>query len=137
MAISVFLNSLKNFCFGKIGCMEPNICPVCHQPILPQYYFCPNCGAKLSQDPLSTSIKTQIWIYSFSIILPMICFIFVTRWSGVKYYKSEDPKAKRIGQIAWALLILSTIITIVLVYIWTTQLIQSQINSINIDFGGL
>jgi len=117
--------------------MEPNICPTCHQSILPQYYFCPNCGAKLSQDPLSTSIKTQIWIYAFSIILPMICFIFVTRWPGLKYYKSEDPKAKRIGQIAWALLILSTIITIVLVYIWTTQLIQSQINSINIDFGGL
>jgi hypothetical protein len=117
--------------------MEPNICPVCHQPILPQYYFCPNCGTKLIQAQLSTSIKTQIWIYAFSIILPMICFIFVTRWPGLKYYKSEDPKAKRIGQIAWALLILSTIITIVLVYIWTTQLIQSQINSINIDFGGL
>jgi len=116
--------------------METNICPVCHQPILPQYYFCPNCGAKLNEAPLSTAPATQAWIYVFSIILPMICFIFVKRWPGVKYFKSNDPKAKQIGEIAWALLILSTIITIWLVYVWTQQMIQSSINSINTDFGG-
>lgn len=116
--------------------MESNICSVCHQPILPQYYFCPNCGNKINQPSLSTTIQTQVWIYAFSIILPMICFIFVTKWPGTKYFKSNDPKAKQIGQIAWVLLILSTIITIWLVYIWTQQLIQSQINAINVDFGG-
>ena len=113
------------------------ICTICHQSILPEYYFCPNCGAKINTAPLSTTIQTQTWIYAFSIILPMICFIFVTKWPGMKYFKSSDPKIKRIGQIAWGLLILSTIITIWLVYIWTQQLIQSQINSINTDFGGL
>ena len=115
--------------------MEMNICTVCHQPILPQYYFCPNCGNKINQAPLSTSIGTQAWIYAFSIILPMICFIFVTKWPGVKYYKSKDKKTHQIGQIAWALLILSTIITIWLVYVWTQHLIQSSVNSINTDFG--
>jgi hypothetical protein len=115
--------------------MEPNICPACHQPILPQYYFCPNCGAKINSAPLSTTVGTQAWIYAFSIVLPMILFIFVTRWPGVKYFKSLDPKAKRIGQIAWALLIISTIVTIWLVYVWTQQTIQSSINSINADFG--
>ena len=109
-------------------------CPVCHQPVLPQYYFCPNCGAKINEAPLSTTTGTQAWIYLFSIILPMICFIFVTRWSGIKYYKSNDPKAHRIGQVAWTLLILSTIVTIWLVYVWTEQMIQSSINSINTDF---
>ncbi|MFZ1019794.1 MAG: zinc ribbon domain-containing protein [Minisyncoccia bacterium] len=117
--------------------MEPNICPTCHQSVLSQYYFCPNCGAKIHEAPLSTTAGTQVWIYAFSVILPMICFIFVTRWPGVKYYKSEDLKAKRIGQIAWALLILSTIITIVLVYVWTQKMIQSSIDSINTDFGGM
>jgi hypothetical protein len=117
--------------------MEPNICSVCHQPILPQYYFCPNCGAKINSAPLSTTPLTQARIYAFSIILPMICFIFVTKWPGVKYFKSNDPKAKQIGQIAWVLVIVSTILTIFLVYTWTQQLIQSQINSINTDFGGL
>jgi len=93
------------------------ICSVCHQPILPTYYFCPNCGAKLIAAPLSTTIGTQLGIYLFSIILPMICFIFVTRWQGLKYVRSTDPKAKQIGWVAWGLLILSTVVVIWLVYV--------------------
>lgn len=115
--------------------MEQDICPTCHQPILPQYYFCPNCGTKLKQAPLSTSIWTQAGIYAFSIILPMICFIFVTRWPGQKYFKSNDPKARQIGQVAWVLLALSTIFTIWLVFYLTNQAIKSSIDSINADFG--
>jgi len=116
--------------------MEPNspeLCPVCHQPILPSYYFCPNCGAKLRTAPLSTTTSAQIRLYAFSIILPMICFIFVTRWQGVKYFKSGDPKAKQIGQVAWALLILSTIITVWLVVVWTQNYINSTVAGLNTD----
>jgi len=115
--------------------METNICPVCHQPVLPQYYFCPNCGARLNEAPLSTAVQTQARIYFFSIILPVICFIFATRWPGIKYFKSNDPKARRIGKIAWTLLILSTIVTVWLVYVWTQGMIQASINSLNADFG--
>ena len=111
------------------------VCSVCHQPILPQYYFCPNCGAKLNSAPLSTTFATQAWIYALSIILPMTCFIFIKKWPGVKYFKSDDPKAKTIGQIAWFLIILSTIVTIWLVVVWTRKAIQSSINSINTDMG--
>ena len=113
----------------------PVICPVCHQPVLSQYYFCPNCGAKVKEAPLSTTIKTQAWVYALSIILPMICFIFVTRWPGVKYLKSNNPKAKQIGIIAWVLIVLSTIFVIWFVYTWTQKTIQSSIDSINADFG--
>jgi len=128
-------------------CMEPTpvtttlitprtsaTCPICHQPVLPQYYFCPNCGYKLSTPPLSTSVGTQTWIYAFSIVLPMICFIMVTRWPGVKYFKSDDRKTKMIGIIAWTLLILSTIFTVWIAYVWTEQTIQASINSVNTDF---
>ena len=117
--------------------MESNICSVCHQPILPQYYFCPNCGTKIIEAPLSTTIQTQVGIYAFSIILPMICFIFVTKWPGMKYFKSNDAKAKQIGKIAWGLLILSTLVVIYFAYVWTQNAIQSSIDSINTDFGGL
>lgn len=110
-----------------------NTCPTCHQPVLSQYYFCPNCGAKINAAPLSTSVGTQIGIYAFSIILPLICFIFVTRWPGIKYFKSNDPKAKLIGEVAWTLIILSTIITIWLAVVWTQDYIQSTVNSINTD----
>ena len=116
--------------------METNICAVCHQPILSTYYFCPNCGAKLNEAPLSITAGTQAWIYALSIVLPMILFIFVTKWPAVKYFKSSDPKIHRIGQIAWTLLILSTIITIWLAYVGTQSMIQSSINSINVDMGG-
>jgi predicted RNA-binding Zn-ribbon protein involved in translation (DUF1610 family) len=111
-----------------------SVCSVCHQPILLNYYFCPNCGAKIKETPLSTSVSTQAWIYLFSIILPMIAFIFVGKWQGIKYFKSNDPKAKQIGQIAWILIVLSTILTIWLAYVWTQKAIQSSINSINTDF---
>ena len=114
---------------------QPTLCPVCHQPVLPQYYFCPNCGAKLKEAPLSTMPATQAWIYLFSFILPFIAFIFVTRWPGVKYYKSQDPKAKQIGQIAWGILIISTILVIWLAYLWTQSLIQSSLTGINTDLG--
>ena len=112
-------------------------CPVCHQPILSQYYFCPNCGAKIKEAPLSTTLSSQILLYAHSIILPLICFITVSKWSGRKYFKSNDPKAKQIGMVAWGLLTISTIIVIWLAYIWTQQMIQAQLNAINVDFGGL
>jgi hypothetical protein len=118
--------------------MEPisngqNVCPTCHQPILPQYYFCPNCGTKLNSAPLKTDALTQAGIYAFSIILPLICFIFVTRWPGVKYFKSNDPKAKQIGQAAWTLLILSTVLTIWLAIYLTQLYINQTVAGINAD----
>ena len=111
-----------------------NICSVCHEPLLSNYYFCPNCGTKIKETPLSTSISTQVWMYIFSIILPMIAFIFVGKWQGTKYLKSKDPKAQQIGQIAWILIVISTIITIWIGYVWTQKMIQDSINSINTDF---
>ncbi|MEI6553226.1 MAG: zinc ribbon domain-containing protein [bacterium] len=110
------------------------VCSYCHQPVLTKWYFCPNCGNKLNLAPLSTSALTQVGIYAFSIILPMVCFIFVTKWPGLKYFKSKNPKAKMIGQVAWVILIISTLLTIWLAYVWTQEAIQSSINSINADF---
>ena len=117
--------------------METSLCLVCHQPILPQYYFCPNCGAKINEAPLSTTVKTQILVYLFSVILPMICFIFITRWPGIKYYKSKDKKMHQIGEIAWILLIVSTIVTIWFAVVLTKQMVQSSVDSINTDFSGI
>ena len=113
------------------------ICQVCHQPVLPTYYFCPNCGTKLISAPLPTSIATQIGIYLFSIILPSILFLFITRWPGLKYFKSNDPKARIIGEIACTLLILSTIFTFYFTYVWTLGAIQSLTDQLNADLGGL
>jgi predicted nucleic acid-binding Zn ribbon protein len=118
--------------------MEPKkICPICHQPILPEYYFCPNCGNKLNSAPLSISTESQLKLYAHSIVLPLICFVTAGKWQGIKYFKAEDKKTKNVGIVACALLILSTLIMIWLVVVWTNQAIQSSINSINTDFSGI
>ena len=109
------------------------VCPLCHQSVLPTYYFCPNCGTQLNAPPLSTSVGAQVGLYAFSIILPMICFLYVTLWKGWKYYRSDDQKAKAMGAIAISLLVLSTAITLYFVYVWTEDAIQSSINGINAD----
>ena len=112
-------------------------CPNCHQPVLAQYYFCPNCGYNLNTAPLSTTAGMQAQIYLFSIVLPFILFLFIGKWPATKYVKSDDPKAKQIGYIAWALLIISTIAIIWLSIVWTQSMIQSTVNGINTDFTGL
>ena len=119
------------------GPSTSSVCPVCHQPTLSTYYFCPNCGAKLVSAPLPTTVGAQTKIYLFSLILPALCFLFVSHWQGVKYFKSADPKTKRIGEIAWILLILSTIITFWYAIVWTEQAAQSLSNSLNVDLSGI
>jgi len=114
----------------------PMLCPQCHQPVLPTEYFCPNCGQKLHEPALSTSLWTQIWIYAFSAILPVICYLAISYWPAIKYFKSDDPAAKQIGIIAIAILTISSIITFWLGIIWIQQTIQSSINGVG-NLGGL
>ena len=105
--------------------------------MLATYHFCPNCGTTLDVAPLSTTLITQVWIYAFSIILPLICFIMVTRWPGITYFRSSDPKAKSIGLTAIVLLTLSTIITIWLAYISVQTAINYSLSSLNVDTSAL
>ena len=115
--------------------LAPALCPQCHQPTPPGAYFCPNCGKSLTEKPLSTDVFTQAWIYAFSIVLPIICFLAVSYWPGVKYLRSDNPEAKQIGIIAIALMIISTIITFWLGIVWIQQAVQSSVNSAtNIGF---
>ncbi len=60
----------------------------------------------------------------------------VTRWPGLKYYRSEDKKAKIIGIIAWVILIISTVITYWLAYIWTKSVVDGALNSASLDLSG-
>lgn len=101
------------------------LCPQCHRPVTPTANYCSNCGKKLKEPPLSTAIETQIWIYAFSIFLPMICFLGVSRWSAIKYARSGDRKRKQIGFIAIVLMAISTIITFWLAFVSIRSLLNS------------
>lgn len=92
-------------------------CKFCHFQVLPTYYFCPNCGKKIKEPPLSTSIGKQIYVYALSVALPPLGL-----WPGLKYLLDKRPSAKIIGIIAIVLTILSTVITIKL----TMNLLNGQ-----------
>jgi hypothetical protein len=101
------------------------ICPQCHQPIKAEYYYCPNCGKKLSEPGLSTNIGAQLWLYAFSLVLPFIGYLAITYWQGIRYARSDDPKAQEIGWIAIALLTASSIFVIWQATVWINGFVQS------------
>jgi hypothetical protein len=113
------------------------LCPQCHQPVTPTEYFCPNCGKKLNEPSLSTDLTAQILLYGFSIILPIICFLAVSYWQGIKYIKSGDPAAKQMGWIALGLMAASTIITFWLAGIWINQFIQGATSTAGLSAYGI
>lgn len=112
------------------------ICNVCHQPILPTYYFCPNCGNNLASPPLPTTIFAQTKLYLHSMILPSICFITIGRWKGIQYVQASDQKTKTIGLVACVLIILSTLFTFWLVVSTTQRIVNTSIQTINTELLG-
>jgi hypothetical protein len=97
--------------------MEPNICPSCSSPIVENFNFCPNCGKKFKEPPLSTSISKQMGIYFLSIFLPPFGL-----WPGVIYLLDKHEKARMIGVIAIVLTIISFVFTAWMVYTTMQQL---------------
>jgi len=102
--------------------MEPKSCSKCKYIISDSFYFCPNCGKKLKEPPVSTTVLRQIYIYSLSILLPPLGL-----WPAVKYLRQKDRKAKIIGIVAIILTIISSIITTYL----TINILNSEITAIN------
>jgi hypothetical protein len=115
--------------------MVSGTCPQCHQPVLSMYYFCPNCGKKLTEAPLSTSMASQFLLYGFSIVLPIICYLAIGYWQGIRYMQSADPRAKQIGVIALVLLLVSSAITFWIGMVWIQNQVQSAVNSVG-NVGG-
>jgi uncharacterized membrane protein YqaE (UPF0057 family) len=85
--------------------MEQTTCKFCGQTVLSNYYFCPYCGKKLIEPPI-TALK-EIGVYLLSVFLPPLGL-----WPGIKYLSQKNEKAKRVGLIAIILTIISTIVTI-------------------------
>jgi len=97
--------------------MEGNtLCPTCHQPIQPTYYFCSNCGKNLRPRPLSTSLSSQIPLYLKTLLLPPLGFIW-----GYRYLRQPDTRSKIVGLIT----IVITIVEIVFLIEFTVNLIDT------------
>lgn len=117
--------------------IPPLLCPQCHQPVKPEYYFCPNCGKKLSEPGLSTTLASQLWLYAFSLVLPFLGYLAISYWQGIKYARSDDPQAQRIGWIAIGLLTLSSIYVIWQATVWINSFIQAQTSTAGLSAFGV
>lgn len=104
------------------------LCPSCHIPVTEEEYFCPNCGKKLKDKPVSTSVAKQILVYLVSFFLPP----FGLPWA-FKYLKQPDQKSKIIGYITIGLTILSIIINVWLIMAFINQTQQAM----NTDFNNV
>lgn len=85
-------------------------------------FYCPICGNKVKEKPMPTSVRSQIFLYAVSGLLPLL-FLAQT----IKYIRSPDPKAKRIGWISLAIMITALIIGIWWAVVWAKNF-NNQLN---------
>ncbi len=96
-------------------------CPFCNASIDAAAFFCPNCGKKIREKPVSIALGPQLGVYALSLLLPPLNL----PWT-IRYLKSSDPKAKIVGWVSLALMIISVVFAIWL-SIGLTKSIQSQV----------
>ena len=85
----------------------PVICKYCQGNISSADYFCPLCGKKLKEKPLSTSLKSQILVYLLAVLLPPLGI-----WPAIKYFRQEDEKSKKIGLTIIILTVIAVVVTV-------------------------
>lgn len=88
-----------------------DICSVCHQTILPEYYFCPNCGNNLKEILKPVPIINQIGLYLLAILLPPLGL-----WPGIKYLMKKGKQPKWVGAITIVLTLISTVLVIMFTF---------------------
>ena len=94
-------------------------CPYCNHSIDATAYFCPNCGKKVREKPVSAAFSEQLSLYALSILAPP--FFIGRTW---RYLRSPDPQAKTVGLLS----LVFTIIALV-VATWTTYVFIQNINT--------
>jgi hypothetical protein len=113
--------------------MNP-VCKSCQNPIAPTFFFCPYCGKKLRQPPLSISVWKQINVYFISVFFPPFGLI-----PGIRYLRQSDSRSQMIGIIVLLLTGLSTLVTIyysVVLIQYANQYFSQTLNApLGIDSG--
>ncbi len=98
--------------------MEQKKCSTCGWMNSDTFNFCPNCGKKLKDASLSTSVSKQIGIYAISLLFPPFGLI-----PAIRYLFQKEEKAKVVGMVALILTIISLGISMWL----ATKLLSSPI----------
>lgn len=99
------------------------VCKYCSLPVTPVDYFCPNCGKKLKDKPVSIGFWALVWLFGLSAFAPPFG-IGLT----IKYMRAEDEQARTLGWISLVVTLVALIVTILLTKTLMENLNQ-QINS--------
>jgi hypothetical protein len=103
-------------------------CPQCHTVVQPADFFCPTCGKKLKDKPLSTTPLTEIMYYIGSVVLAPLGI-----WWGIKYLKQPGGACKRIGTVSIILTVLSLVISSILITLYLHSMsgvMNTQLNTL-------
>ena len=108
--------------------MDPNIgvvmvCKYCSLPISREDFFCPHCGKKLKEKPVSLGIWSLLWLLILSTLVPPFG-IGLT----IRYIRAEDKRARTIGWISLIITIVALVAT-VWISIGLMDSINQQVNS--------
>lgn len=97
-------------------------CPFCASQVVPDEYFCSNCGRGIRRKLPSVSLSTQLGIYLVSLILPPFGL-----FQAFKYLRESDSKRRSVGIIA----ILLTAVSLVIVAVTSISLINTVNEQVN------
>lgn len=113
--------------------MDTNlICKSCQNPVSETYYFCPYCGKKRKEPPLSTSAGKQMGLYFMAVFFPYFAFL-----PGIRYVRQPGEKAKAVGVIVLLTAGISLMSEVYFMYVFYNQFGQILINSLSVDYGSL
>jgi len=101
-------------------------CPKCDFPVIPPFYFCPNCGKKLKDPPYKFNVFKVIGLLLVSVLLPPLGL-----WPGLKLIGNSDSRAQIVG---WLAIILTAAVIIVTLWVGV-NFVNAQLRAIETQFG--
>ena len=100
------------------------ICKYCSLPISREDFFCPHCGKKLKDKPVSLGILSLSWLFILSTLVPPFG-IGLT----IRYIRAEDERARIIGWVSLGITVFA-LVTTVWISIGLMNTINQQMNSV-------
>ena len=99
-------------------------CPNCHNPIEKAVFYCPICGKKVKEKPVSTGFWPVFGLFTLSVLLPPLNIPL-----SFKYLRSTDPKAKTFGWVSIALMTSALII----ITIWSIKIVNEVNRQVEVE----
>ena len=102
----------------------PITCKYCHLKVSIGDYYCPNCGKKLKNKPVSTGLWALVWLFILSAFFPSLGLGLT-----IRYIRSADNKSKIIGWISLLITVIAFVGALLAVKV-VLETFNQQMNSL-------